>query len=72
MKKIFTVACLAMLMVSATCKAQDNIQLPEPSKDNNVTLMQALQNRHSARDFADKEISDDVLSCPLCSGLQQA
>lgn len=67
MKKIFTVACLAMLMVSATCKAQDNIQLPEPSKDNNVTLMQALQNRHSARDFADKEISDDVLSTLLWS-----
>lgn len=64
-KNIFTIAFMAMLLASASVKAQDNIQLPKPSLDNNVTLMQALQNRHSARDFADKQISNDVLSTIL-------
>ena len=33
--------------------------------DNKVTLMQALQSRHSAREYADKQIPDDVLSSVL-------
>lgn len=65
MKYILTIACMAMLMVATSCKAQDNIQLPKPSMDNKVTLMQALQNRHSSREFADRQISDDVLSTVL-------
>lgn len=65
MKKIFLLAMVAMAMVASSVKAQDNIQLPEPAKSNTVTLLQALQNRHSARDFADKEIPDDVLSTLL-------
>ena len=65
MKNILTIVCLAMLMVAISCKAQDNIQLPKPSMDNKATLMQALQNRHSTREYADKQISDDVLSTVL-------
>lgn len=64
-KNIFVIAFMAMLLASTSVKAQDNIQLPKPSLDNNVTLMQALQNRHSARDFSDKQISDEVLSTLL-------
>lgn len=64
-KNIFAIAFMAMLLASTSVKAQDKIQLPKPSLDNNVTLMQALQNRHSARDFADKQISDEVLSTLL-------
>lgn len=56
-----------MLLAATSCNAQDNIQLPKPSMDNNVTLMQALQNRHSTREYADKQISDDVLSNVLWS-----
>ncbi len=58
---------MAMLMATTSCKAQDNVQLPEPSMDNKVTLMQALQNRHSTREYADKQVSDDVLSTVLWS-----
>lgn len=64
-KNFFTMAFMAMLFASTSAKAQNNIQLPTPLKDNNVTLMEALQNRHSARDFADKPISDRVLSTLL-------
>lgn len=65
MKNILTIACVAMLMAATSCKAQDNIHLPKPSLDNKVTLMQALQNRHSTREYADKQIPDDVLSTVL-------
>lgn len=65
MKNILTIACMAMLMTATSCKAQDNIQLPKPSMDNNVTLMQALQNRHSTREYADKQVPDNVLSTVL-------
>ena len=67
MKNILTIACVAMLLAATSCKAQDNIQLPKPSMDNKVTLMQALQNRHSTREYADKQIPDDVLSILLWS-----
>ena len=67
LKNILTIACVAMLMAATSCKAQNNIQLPRPSMDNKVTLMQALQDRHSTREYADKQISDDVLSTLLWS-----
>lgn len=54
-----------MIMAATSCKAQDTIHLPKPSLDNKVTLMQALQNRHSTREYADKQIPDDVLSTVL-------
>lgn len=65
MKNILTIACMALLLTATSCKAQDNIQLPKPSMDNNVTLLQALQNRHSSREFADKQVPADVLSTVL-------
>lgn len=65
MKNILTIACMALLLTATSCKAQDNIQLPKPSMDNKVALMQALQNRHSSREFADKQVPDDVLSTVL-------
>lgn len=60
----FTIACAALLMATASCKAQD-VKLPSPSLDNSTTLMQSLQNRHSSREFADRQIPDDVLSTVL-------
>ena len=54
-----------MIMAATSCKAQDTIHLPKPSLDNKVTLMQALQNRHSTREYADKQIPGDVLSTVL-------
>lgn len=65
MKNILTIACAAFLMAATSCKAQDNVQLTKPSMDNQVTLMQALQNRHSTREYAEKAIPDNVLSTVL-------
>lgn len=57
---------LSMLaLMSTSCLAQNSIVLPKPSMDNKVTLMQTLQSRHSAREYADKQIPDDVLSTVL-------
>ncbi|MST85592.1 hypothetical protein [Hallella mizrahii] len=44
MKNILTIACVGFLMAATSCKAQDNLQLPKPLMDNQVTLMQALRN----------------------------
>ena len=63
-KNILTIACVALVAVATSCVAQDSIQLPKPL-DNNVTLVQALQNRHSSREYADKPIPEDVLSTVL-------
>lgn len=67
MKNFLTIACVAVMFAATSCKAQNlgNIQLPKPSMDNNMTLMQSLQNRHSSREYADKDIPDDVLSTVL-------
>lgn len=59
---LMTVALMAMTITS--CKAQD-ITLPQPKADIDVTLMKALKDRHSAREFAEKQIPDDVLSTVL-------
>ena len=59
MKNILTIACATFLVAAISCKAQDNVQLPKPSMNNQVTLMQALQNRHSTREYAEKEILDE-------------
>lgn len=48
-----------------TAKAGDTITLPKPDMNLNMTLMTALQNRHSSREFADKEISDSTLATVL-------
>ena len=43
-KNFLKIACAAFLMAAISCKAQDNVQLPKPSMNNQVTLMQALRN----------------------------
>jgi SagB-type dehydrogenase family enzyme len=44
--------------------AQD-IKLPKPLMENKVTLMEALQNRHSSREYSEKQITDSELSTVL-------
>lgn len=64
-KNTITLMAVALLASTITsCKAQD-IELPSPLTDNNVTLMKALQDRHSSREFSEKQIPDDVLSTVL-------
>ncbi len=60
------VAVMAATSIAAnSCKnANDNElrTLPSPTKNAKMTLMEALQQRHSVRDFSDKDISDAELS----------
>ncbi len=64
-KSIIRIAYLASVMCATSCSAQSTVQLSKPSTTNGTTLMVALQNRHSSREFADKDIPDDVLSTIL-------
>ena len=59
----FAVA-ISMATVSV-CSAQNNIKLPQPDKSLKTTLIDALQNRHSVRDFAEKDFSDQDLATLL-------
>ena len=55
-----------MLMTSVlTMSAGDEISLPAPDKGVKTTLIEALNGRHSSREFAEKEISDATLSTIL-------
>ncbi len=59
--KMMTAALLAMAV--ATMHAQETIPLPVADKSNPMTLMQALQQRHSQRAFAaDRPLGDDTMS----------
>ena len=55
---------LAAVLISSGVMA-DDIRLPEPNKTGKTTLMQALDDRHSDRVFADTEVDDGTLSTIL-------
>ncbi|MEE4198334.1 MAG: SagB/ThcOx family dehydrogenase [Bacteroidales bacterium] len=42
--------------------AQEIMKLPEPDKTGGMPLMQAINERHSARNFADRDLSEQQLS----------
>lgn len=43
----------------------EDIRLPEPNKTGKTTLMQALEDRHSDREFSDKNVDDSTLATLL-------
>ncbi|MBQ7188127.1 MAG: SagB/ThcOx family dehydrogenase [Kiritimatiellae bacterium] len=45
--------------------AQDTVKLPAPQKDGGMSLMQALANRKTGREFSSKELSQQTLSSLL-------
>jgi SagB-type dehydrogenase family enzyme len=55
---------LALVGMTLIASAQD-IKLPKPLMENKVTLMEALQNRHSSREYSEKQITDSELSTVL-------
>ena len=61
MKRIIAVS----FVLAAAVVTADNINLPQPVNFGGKSLMQALSERKSARDFADKEISLQTLSSLL-------
>ncbi|WP_462319623.1 SagB/ThcOx family dehydrogenase [Marinilabilia sp.] len=62
MKKLFLLTTAAlMIAVSAFGQAQ-TIKLPAPDKTGGMPLMQAMNERHSSREFSQKELSKQQLS----------
>ena len=55
---------IAMMSVASSVMAAD-IQLPNPDKLNAMTLVEALENRHSDREFSDREVDNQTLSMIL-------
>ena len=49
----------------ATSAMAADIKLPEPDKTNTATLVSALENRHSDREFSDKAVDNATLSTIL-------
>lgn len=52
----------ALLAAAPAFAAAEERALPPPRKDAGRPLMQALQARHSTRDYSDRQLSDQVLS----------
>ncbi|MGM0530376.1 MAG: SagB/ThcOx family dehydrogenase [Bacteroidota bacterium] len=61
-RSIFVTAFILMTFGLLQTQAQDVRQLPEPRKSEGKPLMEALDQRESSRTFADKEMSDQMLS----------
>lgn len=64
MKKLILIALIMTAQVMSM-NAGDLVNLPQPDKSVSATLMQALADRHSAREFSSREISDATLSTIL-------
>src|ERR1039457_2707988 len=50
------------LAFNLSAQDQKTIQLPAPQTDGGMTLMKALKNRQTSREFGDKNIPDQVMS----------
>ena len=67
MKKI--IATLAAVSLAASSFAQEVVTLPQPDRNVEMTLFQALSQRASVRDFSETQISDGTLSQLLWAAL---
>ena len=55
-------AVAVSMAAASVCSAQNDIKLPQPDKTLKATLIDALQNRHSVRDFSEKDFSNQDLA----------
>lgn len=62
-KQTFLLILTGFLLIQSACT--QNIQLPAPDRDGGIPLMKALNERRSAREFSEKEMSLQDLS-DLC------
>lgn len=53
---------LALMLTGITLEAQNIRELPEPKKEGGKPLMTALNERQSSRTFANREMSDQMMS----------
>jgi len=56
------VLLLMLLVASVLCSAQEAISLPKPQMEGGKSLMQALKERQSGREFSPEKLSPQVLS----------
>lgn len=56
------IKCLALFFLVISNLFAADIKLPSPNKSNKITLIDALQNRYSCRNFSSKEIDNQTLS----------
>ena len=61
-KKIF---CFVLLSFVARGVLAEDIHLPEPNKTGKTTLMQALEDRHSDREFVERDVDELTLATLL-------
>lgn len=62
LKKLFSALAVAVCL-AAPASAQENVKkLPAPQTSGGVSLMEAVQKRHSAREFSAEKIDDQTLS----------
>lgn len=61
MKRI-KLTILTLLLLAGQLIAQNIIELPEPNKTGGKPLMEALNERHSSRDFVNKDLTQQQLS----------
>lgn len=62
MKKLTIFLIVFLFFGGFQILAQDLVNLPEPEKEGGKSLMEALNERHSSRSYADKEMSKQQLS----------
>ena len=62
MKKVFLSIIFIALSASSLLAADEMLQLPAPEKTGGMSLLQAISERHSAREFADVDLTQQQLS----------
>ena len=62
---MFKTIGVIMAGIMATSVMAADIKLPAPDKTNTTTLIQALEKRHSDREFSDKAVDNQTLSTIL-------
>ena len=62
MKKFFVTLTAALLLSTNVFAAQSEIILPAPNLSDNLSVMQALNQRKSSRNFVDKNLTAEQLS----------
>ncbi len=61
-KLIFLSAAYGMMNSFAQAQTMEAIDLPAPQVENQITLYQALKDRHAVRDFSNRPIDNQMLS----------
>ena len=62
MRKFLTALAATALLTTTTCAAQGDMILPTVSTIDKLSVMEALSQRHSSRNFVDKDLSPAQLS----------